>query len=223
MTNFRHSEPVTRERVALVTGASSGFGALTANRLSEQGWRVFGTSRQEQKRSGVEMLRLEVCSQESVYRCVSEVIGAAGRVDLLINNAGTAHLSLVEETPPEDAEALFQTNFFGTVRVTNAVLPGMRERGGGRVINVGSLAGLVAVPGQAFYAASKHALEGYSESLRYEVEPFGISVSVIEPGVLQDGLARRRKHGLHLTRLRPRSCGCARCGRTEFRGGRRPG
>lgn len=174
--------------VALVTGASSGFGRLTAERLREKGWRVFGTSRHERDAAQVEMLVLDVSSDESARRCVANVLRAAGRIDLLVNNAGTTHISLAEETAIDDAEALFQTNFFGIARMTNAVLPSMRARRRGRIINIGSLAGLVGVPGQAFYAASKHAIEGYSESLRYELEPLGIAVSVIEPGFYKTAL-----------------------------------
>lgn len=174
--------------VALVTGASSGFGRLTAERLREKGWRVFGTSRHERDAAQVEMLVLDVSSDESARRCVDNVLRAAGRIDLLVNNAGTTHISLAEETAIDDAEALFQTNFFGIARMTNAVLPSMRARRRGRIINIGSLAGLVGVPGQAFYAASKHAIEGYSESLRYELEPLGIAVSVIEPGFYKTAL-----------------------------------
>ena len=128
------------------------------------------------------MLTLDVRSQDSVQVCVRTVLDSEGRIDALVNNAGTTHLSLAEETDVDEARAVFETNFFGIVRMTNAVLPVMRARKSGRIINVGSLAGLVAIPGQAFYTASKFALEGYSEALRYEVEPFGIHISLIEPG-----------------------------------------
>ncbi|WP_420456111.1 SDR family NAD(P)-dependent oxidoreductase [Rubrivirga sp.] len=178
-------------KVAVVTGASSGFGQLTAERLSDRGWRVFGTSRQQRDATRIEMRVLDVRSGESVGRFVDDVLRAAGRVDLLVNNAGATHVSLAEETALGEAEALFQTNFFGAVRMTNAVLPSMRDQRRGRIINVGSLAGLVGVPGQAFYAASKHALEGYAESLRYELEPLGISVSIVEPGFYRTALHER--------------------------------
>ena len=131
---------------------------------------------------GVEMLTLDVGSQDSVQVCARTVLDSEGRIDVLVNNAGTTHLSLAEETDVDEARAVFETNFFGIVRMTNAVLPAMRARKSGRIINVSSLAGLVAIPGQAFYTASKFALEGYSEALRYEVEPFGVHVSLIEPG-----------------------------------------
>lgn len=175
---------MTEGKIALVTGASSGFGRVIARRLHQREYRVFGTSRSKDTVAGpgVEMLTLDVRSQDSVQVCVRTVLDSEGRIDVLVNNAGTTHLSLAEETDVDEARAVFETNFFGIVRMTNAVLPVMRARKSGRIINVGSLAGLVAIPGQAFYTASKFALEGYSEALRYEVEPFGIHISLIEPG-----------------------------------------
>lgn len=183
---------MTEKRVAIVTGASSGFGSLTAQRLRKEGYRVFGTSRREHQEaeSDVEMLVLDVRSEESVQECVGRVLGAAGRVDLLVNNAGVLGVGPAEETPAEEIRSLFETNFFGVVRMTNAVLPSMRKRGRGRIINVGSLAGLVAVPGEAFYSASKFALEGYTEALRHEVGGFGISVSLVEPGFFSTNIHR---------------------------------
>ncbi len=168
--------------VALVTGASSGFGQLIAQELSQAGYHVFGTSRRERTEQAFEMVVLDVRSDESVRRCVDEVLSKAGQIDLLVNNAGAGHVSLIEETSIEQAQAQMDTNFFGAVRMTQAVLPTMRAQRSGQIINISSLAGLLGVPGQAFYAASKHALEGYTESLRYEVEPFEIKVSLIEPG-----------------------------------------
>jgi NAD(P)-dependent dehydrogenase (short-subunit alcohol dehydrogenase family) len=175
---------VTEKKIALVTGASSGFGRVVARRLHHREYRVFGTTRSKDAIADpdVEMLTLDVRSEDSVQGCVRTVLDSEGRIDVLVNNAGTTHLSLAEETDVDEARAVFETNFFGAVRVTNAVLPAMRARKSGRIINVSSLAGLVAIPGQAFYTASKFALEGYSEALRFEVEPFGIHVSLIEPG-----------------------------------------
>jgi NAD(P)-dependent dehydrogenase (short-subunit alcohol dehydrogenase family) len=177
-------------RVALVTGASSGFGQLTAARLVARGYRVFGTSRDAQASSapGVEMLVLDVRSEESVQACVAELLGRAGRLDVAVNNAGVAHASLAEETTLAEAQAILDTNFWGVVRVTNAVLPTMRQQRGGHIINVSSLAGLLGTPGQAFYSASKFALEGYSEALSIELQPFNIHVSLVEPGFFSTGL-----------------------------------
>ena len=181
---------MSNTKIALVTGASSGFGQLTAARLAASGYRVFGTSRKAQTSSapGVEMLVLDVCSDESVQACVAELLQRAGRLDLLVNNAGQTHASLAEETDPAQARDVMETNFWGAVRVTNAVLPTMRKQRGGHIINVSSLAGLLGTPGQAFYSASKFALEGYSEALSIELQPFHIHVSLIEPGFFNTGL-----------------------------------
>lgn len=176
---------ISGKKVALVTGASSGFGRLTAEHLLRDGYRVFGTSRRElpDTERGVEMLALDVCSEESVREGVGRVLESAGRIDLLVNNAGImVTVGPDEETSPEEARSLFETNFFGVTRMIRAVLPSMRSRRSGRIINVSSLAGLLPVPGQALYSASKFAVEGYSEALRQELMPYGITVSLVEPG-----------------------------------------
>ncbi len=168
----------------LVTGASSGIGQSTARLLAERGFTVFGTARKpaSAKLHGFSMLPLDVRSDDSVRACVGQVIAQAGRLDVLVNNAGYSVTGAAEETSLEEAKAQLETNFFGAVRMVNAVLPGMRAAGAGKVINISSLAGNTAIPFSAFYSASKFALEGYSESLWYEVRPFGISVSLVEPG-----------------------------------------
>lgn len=184
-----HQQPVKQN--VLITGASSGIGQATARLLAGAGFRVFGTSRRRHPdEAGVEMLELDVRSDESVARCVAEVLARAGRIDVLINNAGVEHVSVAEETTMEEAHVVFETNFFGVVRMTNAVLPGMRARRQGRIINVGSLAAWVGEPGEAFYSASKHALAGYTEALRHEVWPLGIHVSLVEPGAFKTNLIR---------------------------------
>jgi NAD(P)-dependent dehydrogenase (short-subunit alcohol dehydrogenase family) len=192
---------MTDKKVALVTGASSGFGLLTAERLAAKGFRVFGTSRNPQAMlhaPSVEMLELDVRSDGSVAACIERVTGLASHVDLLVNNAGREHASVIEETALEHAREVFETNFWGVVRVTNAVLPGMRKRRSGQIINVGSLAGLMGVPGQGFYSASKFALEGYTETLRIELDPFDIHVSLIEPGFFKTNLHSNMLIGSHL-------------------------
>lgn len=179
--------------VVLITGASSGFGAAIAQELAAEGYRVFGTSRRTAteptaKGGGVPgapgeitMLRLDVCEDESARACVDAVLGITGRIDALINNAGYSLAGAVEETSMDEAIVQFQTNFFGPVRMMKAVLPSMRERGEGKIINVSSLAALVGVPYHGFYSASKSALTGLSEATRLEVRRFGVHVSVIEP------------------------------------------
>lgn len=177
-------------KVALVTGASSGFGQLTASSLADRGYRVFGTSRRERSTSSNEigMLLLDVRSNDSVRSCIEQVMARADRIDVLVNNAGQIHASVVEETSLEQAKDVLETNFWGAVRVTDAVLPIMRRQRSGHIINISSLAGLVGVPGQAFYSASKFALEGYAEALSLEVDQFNIFVSLIEPGYFKTHL-----------------------------------
>jgi len=180
-------------RVALITGASSGFGRLTASLLAERGWRVFGTSRRPESAppaADFEMLALDVRSDDSVRRCADAVLHEAGRIDLLVNNAGYVHNGPLEETALDDARALFETNFFGAVRMIDAVLPAMRSRRSGCIVNVSSLAGLVGVPGEGFYSATKFALEGYSEALRHELAPLSIRVVLVEPGFFRTDLVR---------------------------------
>jgi short-subunit dehydrogenase len=174
---------VTR-RIALVTGASSGIGEATAQRLATAGYKVYGTSRRtaESARRSFEMLALDVNSDESVETVVSELMRRERRIDLLVNNAGFSIAPAgAEEISIEQARSIFDTNFFGIVRMTRAVVPHMRHQGSGRIINIGSVLGFLPAPYMALYAATKHAVEGYSESLDHELRTKGIRVSVIEP------------------------------------------
>lgn len=178
----------SKKMVALVTGASSGIGKATAEKLSAAGYRVYGTSRRAIAADGClfSPVVLDVTDDLSVMRAVDTVIQAEGRIDLLVNNAGSGlGAGAAEESSVEQVRALFETNLFGVVRVTNAVLPVMRLQGGGRILNIGSGLGIIPAPFNAHYAATKHALEGYSESLDHEVRGFGIRVLVIQPGVTQ--------------------------------------
>jgi NAD(P)-dependent dehydrogenase (short-subunit alcohol dehydrogenase family) len=173
-----------KSTVALVTGASSGIGEATAQRLAAAGYKVYGTSRHGARASGraFEMLPLDVTSDASVEALVKEVIAREGRIDLLVNNAGFGVApGGAEESSIEQARAIFETNFFGLIRMTRAVLPHMRQQGSGRIINMSSVLGFLPMPYGALYAATKHAVEGYSESLDHELRTRGIRVSVIEP------------------------------------------
>ena len=173
-----------RKPVALITGASSGIGKATAERLAAAGYTVFGTSRRgaTPERRAFEMLPLDVTSDESVDAAVNGLLRSEGRIDLLVNNAGFSVAPAgAEESSIEQARAIFDTNFFGIVRMTRAVVPHMRRQGGGRIINIGSVLGFLPAPYMALYAATKHALDGYSESLDHEVRTRGIRVTVIEP------------------------------------------
>ncbi len=177
------------DRTVLVTGASGGIGLATARMFAERGARVFGTSRSDRANPrGVTMVRLDVRSANSVERCVGEILSCAGHLDVLVNNAGVMHQGFAEETNPVDAAAVLDVNFFGADRVIRAVLPSMRERRGGRIINVGSLAAWVGEPAEAFYAASKAALARYTEALRQELLHLGITVCLVEPGAVRTGV-----------------------------------
>src|SRR5256885_11277813 len=170
--------------VALVTGASSGIGKATAERLATAGYKVYGTSRRgaTSGQRAFEMLSLDVTSDESVAAAVNAVLRSEGRLDLLVNNAGFSIAPAgAEESPIGQARSIFETNFFGILRMTRAVLPHMRRQGSGRIVNISSVLGFLPMPYMALYAATKHAIEGYSESLDHELRTRGIRVSVIEP------------------------------------------
>ena len=192
------------QRTVIVTGASGGIGAAIALRLSRSGWRVFGTMRQpDPAKHGPDALALDVTSDESVSTAVATVLSRTGRVDTIVNNAGVNNagvdmLGAIEETSPEEALDLFQTNFFGVHRLTRMVLPAMRAQRSGRIVTIGSIAGFLPTPFNAFYSASKHALEGYCETLDYEVRPFGIRTALIEPGFIRTGLRAKKTiaHGI---------------------------
>jgi short-subunit dehydrogenase len=171
--------------VALITGASSGIGLVTAKALQRAGYRVFGTSRKAASIAGITMLTCDVTDEASVKNMVAEVLKQAGRIDLMVNNAGIGLLGGAEESSIAQAQALFDVNVFGITRVTNAVLPTMRSQKHGRIVNISSVLGLIPSPYNALYAATKHAVEGYSESLDHELRTFGIRVVLVEPGFTQ--------------------------------------
>ena len=178
------SKDTLHYKTALVTGASSGIGEVTAERLAMTGYNVYGTSRRAAKASqrSFELLPLDVTSDDSVEATVMEVLRLEGRIDLLVNNAGFGIApGAAEESSIEQARSIFETSFFGIVRMTRAVVPHMRRQGAGRIINIGSVLGFLPMPYAALYAATKHAVEGYSESLDHELRTWGIRVSVIEP------------------------------------------
>lgn len=192
----RGSEEVTGTQdrpVALVTGASSGFGMLSSVELARAGFRVFATMRSPTKRGvidarakeaglEVEVVQLDVTDDDSVRVAVADIEARAGGIDVLVNNAGVGVLGSLEDTSIAELREVFDTNFFGVARVTKAVLPGMRARGRGRVINVSSVSGRMGVPCLDAYSASKFAVEGMTESLRFELKPHGIHAVIIEPG-----------------------------------------
>jgi NAD(P)-dependent dehydrogenase (short-subunit alcohol dehydrogenase family) len=174
-----------------ITGATSGIGLFTANQLHLNGIKVFGTSRTPEKFSNrfpFELVELDITSEASVARCVDTVLSASKTIDALINNAGIAVCGSAEETSLEQAYRQVETNFWGAVKMTREMLPVMRRQRSGTIITIGSLAGLMGVPFQSYYSASKHALEGYFKSLRIEVRTFNIKVSMVEPGFFRTNL-----------------------------------
>ncbi|TAN09222.1 MAG: oxidoreductase [Rhizobiaceae bacterium] len=182
--------------VALVTGASSGIGLETAKALQKAGYRVFGTSRRAvpERSDGVTMLTCDVTDEASVAKLVDDVLADAGRIDLLVNNAGMGLLGGAEESSITQAQALFDVNVFGVLRMTNAVVPTMRRQGGGRIINLSSAQGFIPAPYFALYSSTKHAVEGYSESIDHELRAFGIRVVLVEPAYTRTSFEESLAH-----------------------------
>ncbi len=175
-------------KIAIVTGASSGIGQATAELLAQAGYTVYGTSRKGTSagQRSFEMLALDVTSDESVEALIAEVMRRHGRIDLLVNNAGFGVApAAAQESSIEQAQAIFDTNFFGLVRMTRAVVPHMRRQRAGRILNISSVLGFVAIPYAALYCATKHAVEGYSESVDQELRTQGVRVSLIEPAYVK--------------------------------------
>ncbi len=188
------------QKVALVTGASRGIGRSVSQHLAEKGYKVYGASRSpealesEACPENLCMIRMDVTGEESVREAVALILSEAGRIDLLVNNAGISVAGPMEETPIKMARAQFETNYFGTLRVIQAVLPHMRARGQGIICNIGSVAGKIAVPFQGHYSASKFAIEGLTEALAIELEPFGIRAILIEPADVMTKIWHDRAH-----------------------------
>jgi NAD(P)-dependent dehydrogenase (short-subunit alcohol dehydrogenase family) len=182
-------------QTVLITGATDGLGKAAALLLAARGYRVFAAGRSAEKRAQldalakekklpIETLEMDVCDDASVQKAVALVYQKSATIDVLINNAGLAYVATVEDMAMEDWRRQFETNFFGVIRVTQAVLPKMRERRHGRILMISSVSGLVTPPTQAAYSASKHALEGLSNALRHELYPFGVETVLIEPGYI---------------------------------------
>ena len=182
------------QRVVLVTGASSGIGKACAMHLAAQGFRVYATSRRPSSiaAANLTMLVADVNQDDSVEQTVAGILAREGRLDVVINNAGMGIAGPVENTTVEQAKAQFEVNFFGALRVCRAALPAMRSQRMGYIVNIGSIGGILALPFQAMYSASKFALEGMTEALRMEVRNFGIRVVLIEPGDFKTDLTQNR-------------------------------
>lgn len=182
---------MANSKVVLVTGVSSGIGRATAERFAKQGCIVFGTVRSIQKAQaipGVELVEMDVRDETSVQQAVQRVVAQAGRIDVLVNNAGGTLVGAVEETSIAEAQALFDTNVFGALRTSQAVLPHMRQQRSGRIINVSSVLGFLPAPYMGLYSATKHAIEGLSETLDHEVRNFGVRVVLVEPSFTKTNL-----------------------------------
>ena len=172
-----------RGQVILITGASSGFGKTTAASLVDEGYIVYGTSRKAMEDTdGIKMLEMDLTRPESIQRGIDRILTEQGHIDILINNAGLGISGALELTTGEEIDRQMNTNFLGVVQTCKAILPVMRKAGQGTIINISSIGGLIAVPFQGYYSASKFAVEGFSEALQYEVRPFGIRVCLVEPG-----------------------------------------
>jgi NAD(P)-dependent dehydrogenase (short-subunit alcohol dehydrogenase family) len=175
----------TAAKVVLVTGASSGIGKATAIYLAQQGYRVFaGVRRPEQVSlpAGIELVALDVNNEASCQAAVASLVARAGRIDVLVNNAGGSLLGALEEVSVAQAQALFDTNVFGILRMSQAVLGHMRAQGSGKIVNISSILGFLPAPYMGVYAATKHAVEGLSESMDHEVRRFGVRVAIVQPG-----------------------------------------
>lgn len=171
-------------KTILITGASSGFGLMLAKDLHQKGFNVIGTSREPQKYKGkfpFKLMKLDIDDDKSIQSFAEQISSEIKKLDVLVNNAGFMVTGIAEETPIEVARQQFETNFWGTVKVTNALLPIFRKQKYGQIITVSSIVGIIGPPNLSFYAASKHAVEGYFKSLRLELNQFSIKVSVVEP------------------------------------------
>jgi len=179
-----------KKQVIIVTGASSGIGKVTALQLLQEGHIVYGGARRVEKmkeleEAGGHALALDITEEEQVVNFVNTVVEKEGRIDVLINNAGFGMYGAMEDTAIDDARYQFEVNIFGLARITQLILPHMRQQGSGTIINISSVGGKIYTPLGSWYHATKHALEGWSDSLRLEVSRFGIDVVIIEPGIIE--------------------------------------
>ena len=179
-------------KVVLVTGASSGIGLSIAGHLAQRGYKVWGGSRSAPPAGHFESVKLDVADDDSVMAVVREIIEKEGRIDAVVNNAGVGSVGAIEKTPVEDVRRLFEVNVYGPVRVCQAVLPSMRKQQSGHIINVSSMGSMLGMPFRGYYSASKAALDLITETLRMEVERFGIKACTVHPGDVRTGIADHR-------------------------------
>lgn len=184
----------------IITGSSNGFGLKAAKDFADKGYKVFATMRNPERKNAnakaeleshsthIKVVDMDVTNDNSVKEAVSNILAQAGTIDILINNAGIMYLGITEAFSVEQAKVQMETNYFGAIRVMQAVLPSMRKAGSGLIINTSSLVGRMSPPFFGTYTATKHALEGYAQALRYEVSPFGVDIVLVEPGPFGTGL-----------------------------------
>ena len=183
-------------KIAVVTGGTSGIGRETALYLTQNGCTVYELSRRAEGVEGLRHISADVTDEESVHRAVEQILQEAGRIDILVNNAGFGISGAVEFTDTEEAKRQFDVNFFGMVRMNRAVIAVMRKQGGGRIVNLSSVAAPVPIPFQTYYAASKAAINSYTMALANELRPFGVTVCAVMPGDIRTGFtAARHKVG----------------------------
>ncbi|EJL83693.1 short-chain dehydrogenase of unknown substrate specificity [Polaromonas sp. CF318] len=188
---------MSKSTVVVVTGVSSGIGRAAAEKFTKRGCHVFGTVRgitTAKPLPGVELIEMDVRDDASVQRAIQSIVLQAGRIDVLVNNAGMNMIGAVEETTTSEAASLFDTNVFGLLRTTQAALPHMRAQRHGRIVNVSSVLGFLPAPYMGLYSASKHAVEGLSETLDHEVRQFGIRVTLVEPSYTRTNLEASSPH-----------------------------
>ena len=178
--------------IAVITGGTSGIGKATALCLREAGYTVYELSRREQGVEGLHHIRCDITDEDQVRAAVAEIIGQAGRIDVLINNAGFGISGAVEFTDTAEAQRLLDVNFFGMVRMNKAVIPHMRQAGRGRIVNLSSVAAPCPIPFQAYYSAGKAAVNAYTMALANELRPFGITVCAVQPGDIHTGFTAAR-------------------------------
>ncbi len=197
------NKDTSANKVAIVTGSATGIGYETAVHLAKNGFHTYATMRNLQKANGItelaktenlplSLIQLDVTDDISVTKAIDTVINESGRIDVLVNNAGYGLVGSVEDMSIEEMKAQYETNIFGVFRVTKAVLPHMRKQHGGSIVNISSIAGRIALPLYSAYVSTKFAVEGLSESMAYELEPFGIKVAIIEPGAIKTNFRREQ-------------------------------
>lgn len=192
------------KKVALITGASAGIGKEAALVLQRKGFKVYGAARRTERmqdiaKQGVEVMALDVTSEDSMVKCVDEILKREGRIDVLVNNAGYGFYGAVEDVPLEEARKQVEVNVFGLARMTQLVLPTMRKQHSGKIVNVSSIAGKMCTPFGAWYHVTKYAVEAFSDCLRMETKPFGIDVIIVEPGMIKTDWGLIAADNLHKT------------------------